>query len=343
MVHLKGFNDLKSQLQEKLSFTVRDATEIQAGQNNRLFHVVSKEGNDLFVKFYQKDNARRLQREFRAFSFLNSKGFTDVPKAHFKNLENNYAVYSFEKGISKKADEITKGDLDTILKFIVKLQEFIKNKIKTKFPLGKMACTTVQGNIDNINYRLKEHSRNKKSSQLHPEVARLLQGIDPQKAIHELLGETLANFETRLINYELKDDELRLSPIDFGPQNIIFRPNNTLCFVDFEYFGWDDPFKIVADFTNHDKNSQLASNKKEHFMKGYIKQKGLSKEAKKRLDLITKLNKIEWLTVYLGSVGPRIIKSRRFADTNFDEKAYISKQVKKFKIKLASAQKDLAC
>jgi hypothetical protein len=42
-----------------------------------------------------------------------------------------------------------------------------------------------------------------------------------------------------------------LSPSDFGFHNALRRPDGRLVFVDFEYFGWDDPVKLVCDFLWH--------------------------------------------------------------------------------------------
>jgi hypothetical protein len=39
-----------------------------------------------------------------------------------------------------------------------------------------------------------------------------------------------------------------LSPSDFGFHNVIRRDDASLCFLDFEHAGWDDPAKLVADF-----------------------------------------------------------------------------------------------
>jgi len=39
-----------------------------------------------------------------------------------------------------------------------------------------------------------------------------------------------------------------LSPSDFGFHNVIRRADDSLCFIDFEHAGWDDPAKLVADF-----------------------------------------------------------------------------------------------
>jgi hypothetical protein len=42
-----------------------------------------------------------------------------------------------------------------------------------------------------------------------------------------------------------------LIPADFGFHNCLRRPDGKLAFLDFEYFGWDDPVKLTADFLLH--------------------------------------------------------------------------------------------
>jgi hypothetical protein len=42
-----------------------------------------------------------------------------------------------------------------------------------------------------------------------------------------------------------------LSPSDFGLHNALRTASGTLVFVDFEYFGWDDPVRLVADLMLH--------------------------------------------------------------------------------------------
>jgi hypothetical protein len=42
-----------------------------------------------------------------------------------------------------------------------------------------------------------------------------------------------------------------LSPSDFGIHNAIRRADGSLIFTDFEYFGWDDPVKLIADVYFH--------------------------------------------------------------------------------------------
>src|SRR5260221_2700014 len=49
----------------------------------------------------------------------------------------------------------------------------------------------------------------------------------------------------------LRLDRQILSPSDFGFHNALQRADGTLAFIDFEYFGWDDPVKLLADVVWH--------------------------------------------------------------------------------------------
>ena len=49
----------------------------------------------------------------------------------------------------------------------------------------------------------------------------------------------------------LKPSLRRLIPADFGFHNALREPGGALRYVDFDYFGWDDPVKLTADFLVH--------------------------------------------------------------------------------------------
>jgi thiamine kinase-like enzyme len=52
-------------------------------------------------------------------------------------------------------------------------------------------------------------------------------------------------------NKKLSKLQQTLSPSDFGFHNVIRSAERGLVFVDFEYFGWDDPAKLIVDFALH--------------------------------------------------------------------------------------------
>ena len=49
----------------------------------------------------------------------------------------------------------------------------------------------------------------------------------------------------------LRREQCTLSPSDFGFHNALRIKNDSLAFLDFEYFGWDDPVKLMCDFAFH--------------------------------------------------------------------------------------------
>jgi hypothetical protein len=49
----------------------------------------------------------------------------------------------------------------------------------------------------------------------------------------------------------IQKDKFILSPSDFGFHNSLRSQNENLIFHDFEYFGWDDPVKLISDFSHH--------------------------------------------------------------------------------------------
>src|SRR5262249_4106615 len=50
---------------------------------------------------------------------------------------------------------------------------------------------------------------------------------------------------------DLPQEWWSLVPADFGFHNSLRRGDGSLAFVDFEYFGWDDPVKLTADIPLH--------------------------------------------------------------------------------------------
>ena len=57
--------------------------------------------------------------------------------------------------------------------------------------------------------------------------------------------------KTKLLTGELEPEDWCISSSDFGFHNALRCRHGHLVFVDFEYFGWDDPVKLVCDFLLH--------------------------------------------------------------------------------------------
>ena len=84
-----------------------------------------------------------------------------------------------------------------------------------------------------------------------------LTGIE-ERGLEEFLRDFDKSFdlaEKKLSTIDFKrilpKSERCLSPSDFGFHNAICDVNGVYHFVDFEYFGWDDPAKMICDFILH--------------------------------------------------------------------------------------------
>ena len=53
-----------------------------------------------------------------------------------------------------------------------------------------------------------------------------------------------------IFDEDISLEKLTLSPVDIGFHNCL-RTENRLFFIDYEFFGWDDPVKLVADTLQH--------------------------------------------------------------------------------------------
>ncbi len=62
-----------------------------------------------------------------------------------------------------------------------------------------------------------------------------------------------------ILTAELPQEWRSLVPSDFGFHNSLRRNDGSLVFVDFEYFGWDDPVKLTADILLHPGGTLLPS------------------------------------------------------------------------------------
>lgn len=330
---------IKNRLKTELNFVIVRFEEIKAGGNNRLF-VLSSTNKKLLLKIYNSyDDRQRLEREFHALSFLNRNSFECIPKAYLKDAGLNYAVYSFERGETKKSSEIVRKDLDQMISFIVRLQNKKPEETKEEFMSGVMACSSFQDYLNNINIRIEWFKNNTERESLPDLVKELLQS-DFIQEINDLIKSVIDKYSREEISAQMSMNDKRLSPVDFGPHNTIFKYDGSAIFVDFEYFGWDDPNRLVGDFLNHDQTMDISPDDKDYFLNEYLKSSTLSTSILDRLNTVRQLIAIEWLTIYLSSLTKEKISIRKFADTNFDEAKYIQTQVGKYQSRLKTLLKN---
>ena len=90
-----------------------------------------------------------------------------------------------------------------------------------------------------------------------------------------------------------------LSPSDFGFHNSLERSDGRLCFVDFEYFGRDDPVKLIADFLWHPA-MDLKLAQKRYWLSGTLAIFGQDEELRRRFRAAWPLYGLRWALIILN-------------------------------------------
>jgi hypothetical protein len=94
-----------------------------------------------------------------------------------------------------------------------------------------------------------------------------------------------------------------LCPSDFGFHNALRTPSGRLVFIDFDYFGWDDPVKLSSDFLLH-PGMRLTEACKTRFAAAISAVYGADPTFRDRLGLLFPLFALRWCTILLNEFLP---------------------------------------
>ena len=130
-----------------------------------------------------------------------------------------------------------------------------------------------------------------------------------------------SRFQTLDVSFDTELDQRKriLSPSDFGYHNVLRRGDGNLVFIDFEYFGWDDPAKLVSDFLLHPAND-LADVWKRQFLTKVIDGYRDDEQLETRVGTLYPLIGLKWTLLLLNEFIPEHLERRRFSDAaNLDQ------------------------
>jgi hypothetical protein len=118
-----------------------------------------------------------------------------------------------------------------------------------------------------------------------------------------------------------------LSPSDFGTHNAL-RTSHGLAFIDFEYFGWDDPVKLVADVLWH-PGMALAPAARQKFFAGAADVYKVDSGFLSRFERDAPLYGLRWALIVLGEFLPEVWQRRLAAGAGDDAPAARARQLEK--------------
>lgn len=299
-----------------------------------------------FCKLYTKDKWERMEREFTAISYLNKKKIIEVPESFFVNKKYYFAVYSYELGRVKPANSINRKDILLIAGSAVKLHSLKPTlKLRKVFtrPAGR-ACFKLENHIENYRVKMADFLEYFEKLPANDTFKKKIMSFGYLKRADHVLRKIISDANPDLMKKTIEWDKRRFNHGDFTIDNIIFRKEGQrkeICFVDFEYCGWDDPLRMIGDFLVHDRNSKLSGELKQLFLKEYIKKLKLNKKNTARLNVITDLMETEWIAVYLRLLIPQTLRLRKAVVKNFDEGVYVDQQLAKAKERILNLEQRL--
>ena len=217
-----------------------EVAPVAGGRNSRIFHVRAPTGEYALKHYVTGDPRDRLGTEAGALRLM--QGLACVPRLHGIDRARGALLLEWIDGVP--VDRVTDADIDAGVEFLAAVHALRRHADAAAQPLASEACL----------------SGAEIARQIEARRARLRQTGDAA-LIDFLAGDFTSAFVTShaqaraALSLDFAADiphEWRsLVPSDFGYHNALRRPDGSLAFVDFEYFGWDDPVKLTADILLH--------------------------------------------------------------------------------------------
>jgi len=118
-------------------------------------------------------------------------------------------------------------------------------KGKDSWSLASESCLSAKQLYNQINFRF-DRLLKVKNKDLHDFLVSTFKSL-----FSKACARSERNWPSDNIEKDLPKSMQVFSPSDFGFHNAILKNDGELKFVDFEYFGRDDPVKLIADFIWH--------------------------------------------------------------------------------------------
>ncbi len=281
--------------------------QVEGRGNSKIFRLETSVG-PVALKVYpdkHADTRPRRQTEWSALNFLKANKLqTPAPVATDSDL--NWSLLEWVAGISGNQQE--NSHIYIAADFIRGLNETTKNMNRSSlFADATESCLTpefveqqIRGRLvalksvqdDDLQHFLTDHLESK--------------FIDKVRQARDALGGAYST--------QIAEEYWTLSPSDFGLHNAIITPMGDIVFFDFEYFGWDDPVKLTADFCHHPGMSISASAQK--IWIGQMKKIfGVDPNFMNRLIALYPLYAIRWSLIILNEFRSDKIKNRLHAQS----------------------------
>jgi hypothetical protein len=221
--------------------------EVRKGANSRVFKVTTAAGVFALKKYPPDDRRDRQGAEARALAFFARAGLARTPRLVAADQAARVSLLSWLDGTAMT--EPSDADIAQFAAFQIDLDRAIDDRARSDIGPAAEACVSGARILAHIQSR----------------YARLAALGERVPALHGFLQ---ARFDPALIACEENARRIyadlgldfaadrpgaaqTLIASDFGAHNALRRPDGRVAFLDFEYFGWDDPLTSIGNFVLH--------------------------------------------------------------------------------------------
>jgi hypothetical protein len=274
---------------------------VTGGRNSRIWRVASG-GCAFALKQYpsRRDDPRdRLSTEVGALRLMERYGIDTVPRVLGVDSEHGYALLSWIVG--SDVNEVSDADIDAAIVFLTAIHGLRAAPWAAEQPPAAEACLNggeIERQIHGRLARLRDTARDE-----HELVDFVDNSVAPRLAVESPKARHVVTAAGLAFDAELPQEWRSLVPSDFGFHNSLRRPDGSLAFLDFEYFGWDDPVKLTADILLH-PGRPLELPQRERFRQAAMRLYGGDPAFASRLSAYLPLFGLRWVLILLNEFIP---------------------------------------
>jgi hypothetical protein len=303
---------------------------LSASGNNRVYKLHC-EDDTLVLKWYFHhvgDTRDRLGAEYAFLEHAWAMGLRCIPQPLGKDEINHLALYEFVDGYKLESEHVDEAAVRQAADFLTALNSPHSRSRATSLPDASEACFSVAAHFAIVESRIARLESMPEQSDVDRAASAFVRKLSDywQSAKIRLLDAWAA----RGLNPDasLPADERILSPSDFGFHNALVRPDGNLCFIDFEYAGWDDPAKALGDFFSH-PGVAVPHSLFEPFLVSVLSPFEQAQRMAARVRILEPLSQFKWCCIILNEFLPEAFRRRNFANPGTDQLARKRRQLEK--------------
>lgn len=258
--------------------------KINEGTNNLTF-IIEIKNRKYFLKIFEHNNCKNFERE-KLFYQKTQKLNLNI--ANIILINNNYRFIIYNCLDGKKIQNPSNSDIRQCAEFIIKLQktyQFDKSSMLNNLSYATDYLSSIDNHKKSLKYRVRNIIKNC--------------DIKYKKKINNFLFKFNITLKKiyKFKNFSFKKNEFIFSPSDFTFKNII-KSKNKLYFFDFEYSGFDHPYKLISDFISQ-PNIELNKTQSKLFIK--ILEDKIKINVKKDIFFkVLLIAKLKWILIMLN-------------------------------------------